>query len=251
MQEKLEEAQGFKLKARNARENEDLEGALKEINSAIGLLLSLWNEYKSIIDQSGADADRVHKELVAQLADAYANKGGILRSQGEYSAAAAEYDKGYEFERHNARQVDNSYNLVQRLVNRILAEPRKTGSASWMSIGKDMWKEIGAAEGVLIRQVSGSRKRDPWAAIDLLTVRVLRGASWDAGDNGLEDAWQRIEKVKPPDFNYKSTLRAARDLLQCLRTVHNGDQTDGFARILAAAEMVMSKLEPLVKPQDR
>src|SRR5436305_2619007 len=87
----------LKKLAQQQRSQGDFKGALQTLQKAI--------------DQAGAE-----------LADLHGIMGGTKRQQGDLIAAASAYDIGFHLdERHHAA---STYNALNRLVARILLEPR-------------------------------------------------------------------------------------------------------------------------------
>src|SRR5215207_2305034 len=139
------DAKAEALDLRDSGDPDDLIEALELTDGAVSLLEELWKQKGEAIDSAGENASPDEKDLVEALAETYGVKGGILRSRGDYEGAVRAYDKGLFFEQHKARKVDNSYNLVQGLTNRVLAAPSVAGSPEWNVFSKEMWGGLGKA----------------------------------------------------------------------------------------------------------
>jgi hypothetical protein len=246
MNDQIEKARAVKDRALLRRDSGDADGALKLINKAVAILEHLWKDRGEAIDKAAEDASPDERALVDLLAETYGVKGGILRSLKEFGEAVRAYDSGHEFERHDARKVDNSYNLVQRLTNRVLAEPGKAGAPRWDVLSKDVWRELESARDELDRQrKDGGRGNDPWAAADVITVQLLLAPKEPDGAQKVEKAYSKFEGLKPnPGVRvYESTLRALGDLKESLEQVDEGERSGNLKTILGQLDSITARLE--------
>ncbi|HEY0174566.1 MAG TPA: hypothetical protein VGB98_26355 [Pyrinomonadaceae bacterium] len=243
MKVQIEKALSVKDLAVDERDARDLGEALTLIDEAIEPLEELWAQKGEAIDAAGAGASPDERDLVAALAETYGVKGGILRSSGDPENAVRAYDKGLDFERHPARRVDSSYNLVQGLTNRVLAAPGVAGAAEWEVLSKDMWRELEEAGREIQRQLEGSRRNDPWAAADMLTVKLLL-APRDPRDGArkVEQAYAEFEELKPKASVYESTLRALNDLKDCLERVDEDERSENLKVIVGQLGSITGRL---------
>ena len=229
-------------RAKSARDDGNLDLAEKRIRAALKTLEDLWAEHGGVITKRGADATLEQKDLVAALAEAYGVRGGILRSATKYKEAVLAYESGFIFEQSPARKKDNTYNLLQRLFNRVLAFPQLVGLKQWAPEGFDMWAMSEAAEKEIERQLLATRRGDPWALADLILIRLLRGLEQpDGGRKAIDDAWSRFTAVRPQHFVYKSNVRAMGDLTRDLRLVEV--RTRPVDLLLEGAEYLLRKFE--------
>lgn len=244
MKEQITKALAEKDLALDARDSGDLIGALKLINTAIGILDELWEQQKESINSAGASASPSERDLVEALAETYGVKGGILRSDGEPGKAAEAYDEGLTFEQHPARKVDNSYNLVQSLTNRVLAAPSMVGTREWKVLSKDMWQELEKARRELQQQLATGRGNDPWAAADMITVQLLLTLQDPSnGRQRVEEAYSAFEKLRPKPRVYESTLRTLKDLRNCLGQVAEEERSENWNVIVGLLDVVTKRFE--------
>lgn len=243
MIEQIEKALAVKDSALVERDS-DTEEALRLVESAADTLDALWEQKKETIEAAGAEAGPDERALVEALAETYGVKGGILRSSGEPERAVRAYDRGNDFERHPAHKVENSYNLVQRLTNRVLAEPREAGAPRWVVESADMWKELEEARSVLRRQIeNGGRGNDPWAKADLITVQLLLSArDPEKGEALIDEAYRKFDEMKPDAGVYRSTGRALEDLRAGLEQVPEGERPENLKALLGQLSALTSRL---------
>ena len=237
-------------RAKNARDEGKYDRAQRLIDDVLERLQEAWDVYGPDIDSAGAEATSDQKELVFALAEVHGVRGGILRSREEYDQAVDAYDQGYSFEKHEARKADNSYNLLQRLVNRILLEPKLLGAASWNVKGEDLHEALKAAESVIDQQINGKdkiggpRKRDPWAACDLVFLLMLqRDQPNQDFRSRLDEAWEILERTRPKKYVYESNLRVIKDLLDDLGKLPDDSRNEAVKRIESRAQDLKSRFE--------
>lgn len=246
MNEQTEKALDCKDDALAERNSGHLKEARALIDEAASLLDEVWEQKKDSINSAGPDASPDERELVKALAETYGVKGGILRSSGEFENAVRAYDKGATFEQHPALKVkvENSYNLIQRLTNRVLAEPHQVGAEEWNVFSKDMWRELGEARDVLQRQINtGGRGNDPWAAADMITVQLLLAPRDPSnGAQRVEEAYTEFEKLEPKPRVYESTLRALEDLQRCLEQLVEDGRSENRNLIVGLLDLVTKRL---------
>lgn len=236
MQEQIRDALKDKNDALDARKSGALDEALALVERAIGRLRELWEQNKGSAEGDGGGPSPDVQDLVEALAEAYGVKGGILRSKGDFKGAADAYGEGLPFEQHPARKADSSYNLVQRLTNRVLAAPRE-------AIPEDLRLELEAARRELQRQLSTSRGRDAWAAADMITIQLLQTPQ-DPSHGGqlVGKAYSVFEglKPRPKPRVYESTLRALEDFKQSLEEIPAGERSED-------SNVIVGQLEQLIR----
>ena len=156
--------------------------------------------------------------LMTELADCLGLAGGIqrrwaLEAQGpedrriHHVESLRAYDEGYSFEVDAQGAV--SYNLVNRLVGRILYEPGSlagpvpaTGDVEPL----DVRRALAAAEETIRTQLREQRRGDVWALADHALVTFLLGQR-----SGMA-AYSDFEAASPPDYAYESALATLRPL---------------------------------------
>lgn len=230
MIEGIEQALRMKNRARTAREDEEYDRAVSHIEEARRQLEALWAERGTAIDEAGAGAGSEERALVDALAEVHGIRGGIYRSLKNYEEAIKAYDSGLRFEAHPARSADSSYNLVQRLTNRVLLRPAEIGVPGWIVERLDMGEELRNAARTLREQLQGSRARDPWAAADLVFLELLLVSDpWQ--ESRIEEAWSALQALKPRSFVYESTRRTLEDLRGAMEGVAAAQRSAGWKRV--------------------
>jgi hypothetical protein len=145
-----------------------------------------------------------------ELAELYGALGGTLRGHGQLVDAIQAYDAGSRYE-----PTDNTYNELNRLVTRILLEPRSlTDREALLGHGDvaavDVPGRLVELLARLRRRVEDTRDEDDWGLGDLALVSALTG---DAA--GTAAALERLEQVPPPRevyAKYRDTFAALASL---------------------------------------
>jgi hypothetical protein len=255
----IEAAVDKKDRARRRRDRGRISEAIRLVDEAVSDLEVLWQLHKQSINASRENASPDERALVGALAECYGVRGGIYRSAGKASKAVESYDRGQKFEAHEANRVDNSYNLIQRLLNRVLVEPQSVGADPWRVLGADMWKELREAQETLFKQITGTRGSDPWAtpskqltgtrgsdpwaAADTLILVILMSPQSDDLSVELDSAWQGLMRLNPGRFLYESTLRTLKDVRNSLETVAEASRSISWHTVREAIEIVIGRLK--------
>jgi hypothetical protein len=156
----------------------------------------------------------------AELCDCFGLTGGIERRwadelQGEerishLKLAANAYDDGHRFESDPRYGIANSYNLVNRLIVRLLLAPQALDADEPLQLDGiaqlHLATEFERAAAAIREQVAGPRRSDYWAWADLGMIEVLTLRS------PPETAYAQFLALGPPDFAYVSALAALRPL---------------------------------------
>jgi len=197
MADTLQAVRELKVRAKNERDFEDYEQALGTLDEAIRLL-----------DSSEARITEPRSRLDSELADCWGMKGGVQRrwarsSSGERSEhlrqAILAYDEGYKHEGES-----NSYNMVNRLLTRVMAGP---GVETDPTIPRlDLRAELEKCEGRIRPQLASHRRGDYWALADLALLDLLLSRG-DAGS-----AYAGFIAQSPPAFAYQSVLSVLEEL---------------------------------------
>jgi len=119
--------------------------------------------------------------LLEALSQTYGSLAGNWRDARDYAQARAKYDAGNTAEeerRTRCRHLD-SYNLLQRLVVRLLEEPKDLERDEAIVDGRSLEAALAAARSVIAGQVEAGRQ-DSWALADLALVTILCGESAEA-----------------------------------------------------------------------
>ncbi|HLK79219.1 MAG TPA: hypothetical protein VKU77_36935 [Streptosporangiaceae bacterium] len=201
MDEDLDEVLALKASAKSARDDEDWDEAIGDLQEAISLL------------QARQDAAPLPRPswLSAEFADTYGLMGGIERrwglslggSEGDrhLAASVAAYDQGFAYEKDLPPDEANSYNRVNRLVGRVLLDPDVLEGTA-----PELTGELETAEEILTRQIESARQKDPWAYCDLGTIRLL------LGEPDALLTFKELDRLRPPVFVYDSTLATLQPL---------------------------------------
>jgi hypothetical protein len=165
MADVLNEIRALKERAMLSRDIDDFDDALTALNAAEKLILDELAQ----LDPSDGGPGRYQQSITKQLYHIRGSKGGVYRRMQSWRDAVNAYDEGYAVE----SGFEDSYNLTQRLVTRVLTDPASAETAGAEVQGLDVRKELAAAATKISNQMSATRERDEYAAADLLTVTLL------------------------------------------------------------------------------
>jgi len=161
-------------------------------------------------------------ELLRLLSQTYGSLGGTWRDAGRlekvesekkavFEKAIKEYDAGYEIEqeRKHSYDDDDSYNLLQRIVIRILHSPSCLDDKDQAVVrGLNVPDCLQAASKEIERQVIDEKTRtDSWAKADLVLVRALLGQP-------VTKALKDLETGNPDLSFYASTHTVIETLIE-------------------------------------
>lgn len=169
MTDAIREAGKLKDAAMLQRDLGDNAGALELLQQAEE---TLEQELNTLTSASVEDQGGYEKSVRKQLYNIRGTRGGVLRRDGQYIESAKAYDRGYAEERH----FPDSYNLTQRLVSRVLAEPRSVEVEDHVVADEKVRAALESARVEIEGQLS-KRGSDEYALADLLMIAVLLGAS--------------------------------------------------------------------------
>lgn len=207
----VDSIRNLKTKAKNRRDRGMFDRATK--------ILSQAAELGERGFETGSEDGR--SSYASELADVYGMLGGIARRQGldtedletrdsllresyEY------YDKGYRYERYST-EVSDSYNLVNRLVSRILADASVLTGPMTDDGSPDreasMIRMLQDAQRDVAKQIAESRNTDPWAHADQALLDLLASESANA-----TSAYGQLHGMSPPGYVYESALATLRPL---------------------------------------
>ncbi len=210
VEDTLREVRELKTRAKNRRDARRYERALKYLDSAAQLATS--------------QLEATPLDLADELADIYGMMGGIHRRQADDASDVGDdaarhdclrrsidaYDKGFEYERGDSGLI-NSYNLVNRLVSRILDQPTVLVGAPLQGdplVGEDaMDNELEHAFHVVDKQLAESRRGDAWAMADQALLSMLLSTTATA-----RAAYGPLHSTSPPSYVYASALSTLRPL---------------------------------------
>jgi hypothetical protein len=197
MDEDLDQVLALKASAKSARDDNEWEEAISDLNEAIKLLRTRMEESPS-----------PPTWLASEFADVYGLIGGVERRWGlsladqerqrHLQASVAAYDQGFDYEQDLPPSDANTYNRVNRLVGRVLLNSlvlNEEGSAA-----PEIADELRRAEEIVTQEIRSSRQKDPWAYCDLGIIQLLLGET-----NALF-TFQELDRLRPPEFVYDSML---------------------------------------------
>jgi hypothetical protein len=166
-------------------------------------------------------AGEVRSQLASELSDCYGLVGGVERRwadefKGDESvphlkASIRAYDEGFRFESDPEYGIVNSYNLLNRLLVRLLLRPEALAVHDAVRLDPkippvNLTEEFKKAAVVIREQLAGPRRGNYWAEADLALIEVLLGRSQPAA------AYAGFIALSPPDFAYVSALAGLRPL---------------------------------------
>jgi tetratricopeptide (TPR) repeat protein len=159
--------------------------------------------------------------LLESLSQTLGSLGGTWRDAGKLQEAIRYYDQGnvYEEERRRYCAHLDTYNMLQRLIVRLLAKSDLAGQEEFKA-------DLNTVRAEIERQVSSGRN-DSWALADLALTRFLCGVE---ADTAIAD----LERGKAEATFYESTYNAVTSLIDegLGRGGALGDQLEAFRRLL-------------------
>jgi hypothetical protein len=162
--------------------------------------------------------------VLEALSQSYGSLGGTWRDAGgskNRELAGTLYDQGNEYEEERRRNCSakDTYNMLQRLIIRLLIEPARIGQPDFVA-------DLNAALAEIERQVADGRD-DSWALADLALARFLCGVEADA-------AIADLERRKAEATFYESAYNAVATLVEEGLGKGNalGDRLEAFKRLL-------------------
>jgi len=237
MTSQLERIRELKTSAKNQRDR-GTRGYPRAL-AALGEAIALAQEVVS------APLPEQAAQGAAELSDCHGLTGGIERRwadelQGEERAshlllAVRAYDAGHEFESNPQYGIFNSYNLVNRLIVRLLLAPEALASGQPLALEGVVALKLGAefdrAADIIRDQVAGPRRGDYWAWADLAMIEVMTLRS------PPEAAYAQFLGLGPPDFAYVSALAGLRPLAAL--------DIPGASAVRSAVELLEARLARL------
>ena len=194
----LKTVRDLKTKAKNRRDDGLFQQGVDFAQEAIALL------ERELAD---ASSQEWRSQVAAELADCYGIIGGIQRRWGlaldgkerllHLEASRDAYEKGYGCEREENCGVVNSYNLVNRLVGRVLLDP-----------AIELDEDLRQAKDIVKAQLVQKRKGDIWALADMALLRIL------LREADAVSAWAAFRGAQPPDYAYGSVLETLQPLAE-------------------------------------
>jgi tetratricopeptide (TPR) repeat protein len=224
MTDVLEKVKNLRKAARTARDaavlDHDLD-ALDDARSHYEEAIALLTPLIPARDTKWSETDKEHAQRLYQCLgslggtwrDAAELEPDTRKKQSNWNQSITCYDDGYKIESGtNELYPDfkfcDSYNLLQRLVVRILREPRcLVDGDKELGRGLNVPKELANAEREINNQLDGPRKEDAWAMADLAALLILHGQSH-------ETAWHKFAERNRSSEAYETNHRAFASLMK-------------------------------------
>jgi hypothetical protein len=216
MPTQIERIRDLKTGAKNQRDR-----GTKGYPRALSMLRDAIAIARADLDESSVAELRT--QLATELSDCFGLVGGVERrwadeSAGEeralhLKASIRAYDDGFKFESDPQYGIVNSYNLVNRLLIRLLLSPGALVADDAVVLDPNippvkLAHELEQAWVTIRQQLAGPRRGDYWALADLALLEVLLGRSSGAV------AYADFIGLSPPHFAYASALASLRPLAE-------------------------------------
>ena len=184
--------------------------------------------------------------MAAELSDCFGLVGGLHRRWADEVGGADRvqhltrsvqaYDDGFSFERDPQYGIVNSYNLVNRLLVRLLIAPGALEADDVSHIAPEIPplnvpRELDSAAAIIRTQLTGPRLGDYWAMADLALIEVLLQRASPAV------AFADFVNASPPDFALLSAIGTIGALAQLPIASRDG--------LRAAADHLQARLDAL------
>lgn len=208
----LEDVQSLKGSASANSTFGDYDEALADLERAIQSLLSeLEDIERQELISTESKENRRHK-LARQLADSYGMVGGVYRRKAKKDKSNLDmsilmYDKGCELENDKSYNIQNSYNLTNSIVVRVLKDPRNLTTQE---------ARIRDAIETIQKQVEVKRRGEWWAWADLGQLYLLSGKSKEA-----LQSYEKFKSTGAPSKDYESAIDVLAELEQVLATTNS------------------------------
>jgi hypothetical protein len=204
----IESIRELKTGAKNQRDR----GA-KGYPRALSMLKEAIAIAQADLDESTVAERR--SQLASELSDCYGLVGGVERRWADefdddervlhLKASVRAYDDGFKFESDGRYGIVDSYNLLNRLLVRLLLRPDALAADDAVVLDPDippvnLRRELERASDVIREQLAGPRRGNYWALADLALIEVLLGRS------PATVAYADFIALSPPDFAYVSAL---------------------------------------------
>lgn len=227
----IEKAKTDKNRARRYRKAGKLADAERLLRESIRFL-------QETLDQISQDeSSQTEADIARELSDCYGSLGGVLRSAGRYAESMQAYDAGEALESSERYGIVNSYNLVQRLVARVLLRPDLVWAEPWFVGNEDLPTALGRAEEIIKGQMS-VRVDDPWILADQALVRLLLLRT----EASEQESWKKFRETASFSFAVDSTLRTVEDMLKEMEAVRSTVENPRFQGVRHRLEAVLKGL---------
>lgn len=216
MQTPIEQVRNLKTSAKNQRDRggRGYPRALAMLDEAIAIAKAELGAMPT------ADA-RV--AFVRELSDCYGLMGGVHRRCADEAtgnerathlkASILAYDEGHRYESDAQYGIVDSYNLVNRLLVRLLLAPEALTTDEAVVLDANIAAlhlvyELEHAAATIRQQLTGARRGNYWALADLALLEVLLGR------RSASVAYADFVGASPPDFALTSAIAALKPLTE-------------------------------------
>jgi hypothetical protein len=235
----VERARKDKSRAMDARDLGDwdealgiLDGARNNLTSALADLARQPGDEKTNLRAFETAIKKQLYQLLGSIGGVYRRRARSADRQPEDLDKAIDfYDEGFVVE----QEFTDSYNLVQRLVTRVLRQPGAALDDAAAVKGVGVRTALRAAQAILKGQTSssGSRSSDEYAFADLLLVAVL------VGDQDWKQAVQDFTRQSSPSsYARMVTVDVLQELVDRLAGEHAavsfGERAAAALRLVAS-----------------
>jgi hypothetical protein len=163
--------------------------------------------------------------VLESLSQSYGSLGGTWRDAGDRERARDLYDKGNEYEEERRRNcaAKDTYNMLQRLVIRILIDPTLLEQP-------EMKADLNAVR----EEIKRTKREDSWALADLALAGFLYGDEADAVIAELDAVIADLEQRKAEATFYESAHTVVATLVEegLGRNSPLGKRLEDFKRLL-------------------
>jgi hypothetical protein len=191
-----------------ARASGDTLEAIEELRDAVSLVDASWAGMSNGVENPEKLSQSL-AELASETADCCGMSGGIYwrmhRSDDPHLDEAEEcYERGAKWEERGNYYYPNSYNLVNRIVVKILKHPNNF--QQWSTDLRELASTVHA------QTHGGGREHQWWAWADLGLISLLTSNSVLE-----EEGYEKFRATGPKHRNYMSTTRVMDELSTALR----------------------------------
>jgi len=174
------DAQDIRRKARKEASPQERERLFTEAVAGFGEAIAKLERGLRTVRRKDPEYDMDVCRILEALSQSYGSLGGTWRDCGEHLRARQQYDEGFKIEEERRIHcgAKDTYNMLQRLIVRLLIDPKLITDTEFLS-------ELNTVREEIERQVNDGRD-DSWALADLALSRFLCGIEADTAISDLE-----------------------------------------------------------------
>jgi tetratricopeptide (TPR) repeat protein len=217
----LDHVRSVRDKAKGLRERKQFDSAIAQLEEVIDDLEEMLGTVRQTQDWEQISP------ILEVLSQTYGQLGGTWRDAKDFKKAEEYYDKGNEYEEERRRDggAMDSYNLLQRLVVRLLGNPALINHAEFVAKLKEVKNTI--------QEQFGYGRNDSWGLADLALVQILCSPDADFVIADLEQRQRELQKGQADKSFYKSTYDVVVALIEeGLGKGELGARLEEFKRLL-------------------